>query len=129
MTTLDPRGLEAALHAMEGEGLTSDGGTPHGWRCEHPDRYPDYCKCPAEMAELAITAYLDVTQPIVETVEELEELPAGTVIQTVDEGETEVWITDGAGGQEWSLAGSCQRFSAALMPLPARVIWRPHESA
>lgn len=82
MTTLDPRGLEAALHAVEGEGLTSDGGTPHGWRCEHPDRYPDYCKCPTEMAESAITAYLAVAQPIVTTAEELVELPAVTTEPT-----------------------------------------------
>ena len=129
MSDLDPRGLEVALHAVEGRGLTPDGGTPHGWRCEYPDRYPDYCKCPIEVAELAVSAYLAVTQPIVTTVEELEGLSRETVIQTVDEGVPEVWITDGAGGQEWSLAGSCQRFSAALIPLPARVIWTPHESA
>ena len=115
MTTLDPRALEAAAEAVG--------------RHIHYSRQSHNCHRCRRTAESAITAYLAVTRPVVETVRELEGLPAGTVIQTVDEGETEVWITDGAGGQEWSLAGSCQRFSAALMPLPARVIWRPHASA
>ena len=113
MSDLDPRALEEAAEAV--------GRHIHCLR-------PSCARC-RRQAEAAITAYLAATQPIVETVEGLEGLPTGTVVQTVDEGETEVWITDGAGGQEWSLAGSCQRFSAALMPLPARVIWRPHESA
>ena len=71
MSDLDPRALEAAIHAVEGEGLTQDGATPHGWRCEYPDRYPDYCTCPIDVAESAVTAYLEVAQPVVETVEGL----------------------------------------------------------
>ena len=122
MTTLDPRGLEAAIHAVKGEGLTPDGGTPHGWRCEHPDRYPDYCKCPTEMAESAITAYLAVTRPVVETVEELVELPVGTVIRDkygdVSEKRNGWWI---------SYAPELIHTANMAYALPARVIWRPHD--
>ena len=126
MTTLDPRGLEAAIHAVKGEGLTPDGGTPHGWRCEHPDRYPDYCKCPTEMAESAVTAYLAVTRPVVETVEELEGLPARTIIVDAT-GRARRWE-----GEYWTDATTESYTHEGLEhwgKLPARVIWRPHESA
>lgn len=120
MTTLDPRGLEAALHAVEGEGLTSDGGTPHGWRCEHPDRYPDYCKCPTEMADSAITAYLAVTQPIVETVEELEALDEGAVV--LDKmGD----VSQRRGGYWCGFETKPLTDQIMRKFLPARVIWRP----
>ena len=123
MSDLDPRALEEAARVIALQNSEILGHDTWG------DLWDEQRDCQRSEAAEIITAYLAVTQPIVETVEELEGLPTGTVVQTVDEGETEVWITDGAGGQEWSLAGSCQRFSAALMPLPARVIWRPHESA
>lgn len=37
-----------AVKALELEGFDHEGGTMHGWRCEHPDRYPSYCTCPEE---------------------------------------------------------------------------------
>lgn len=121
MTTLDLRGLEAAARVKcrldEEQMLLPD------W----DDLDGDQQDALRGEAEQIITAYLAVAQPIVETVEELEELPAETVIQTVDEGETEVWTTDGSGDDEWSLAGSCQRFSARHIPLPVRVIHRSKE--
>lgn len=123
MSNLDPRGLEAAARAVRFLG----GGGQMSWRdlSTSPLRY---AKCHSDAA-IVVRAYLDAVQPVITTVEELEGLEVGTAIQTVDESVTEVWTTDGAGGNEWSLAGSCQRFSAALIPLPARVIWMPHESA
>lgn len=27
------------------QGLDDNGASPHSWRCEHLDRYPDYCTC------------------------------------------------------------------------------------
>ena len=131
MSDLDPRGLEAALHAVEGEGLTSDGRTPHWWRCEHPDRYPDYCRCPIEVAESAVTAYLEVAQPVITTVEELEDLPVGAVF--IDAHSTVAQVAEAilADGRERRY----DRFlrpsadTARMFALPARVIWRPHESA
>ena len=125
MTTLDPRGLEAALHAVEGEGLTSDGGTPHGWRCEHPDRYPDYCKCPIDVAKAAVTAYLAVAQPIVTTVEELVELPVGTAVLCAKD--YPLWLNRRTVQGWWYRPGDEEDFSDDEIPLPARVIHRSKE--
>ena len=122
MSDLDPRGLEAALHAVEGEGLTSDGGTPHGWRCEHPDRYPDYCKCPIDVAESAVTAYLEVAQPVVETVEELVELPGRSAVVDADGMVAQM---DAHDPHHWDGLERC--WDATQITLPARVIWRPHD--
>ena len=111
MTTLDPRALEAAAEAVG--------------RHIHYSRPSHNCHRCRRTAESAITAYLAVTQPTVNTVEELEGLPAQTIIKDASgrarrrEG---AWWTDATtesythkGPEHWGL-------------LPARVIWRPHES-
>ena len=35
------------------DGFTNDGGSPHSWRCEYPDRYGT-CGCPGEMADAVL---------------------------------------------------------------------------
>jgi hypothetical protein len=40
------------------QGLGDNGASPHGWRCEHPDRYPDYCTCVTDAVQ-AIAAELE----------------------------------------------------------------------
>lgn len=38
------------------QGLDDNGPHPHGWRCEHPDRFPDYCTCVADMRNAILEA-------------------------------------------------------------------------
>ena len=109
MTTLDPRGLEAATEAVG--------------RHIHYSRLSHNCHRCRRTAEAAITAYLAVTQPTVETVEGLIALGDGSVIRDkygdVSEKRGGLWC-----GYE------TVPFSSHFMSkfLPARVIWRPHES-
>lgn len=71
-----------------------------------------------------ITAYLAVTRPVVTTVEELVELPVRTVVVDkygdVCEKRRGWWIR-----YEPGLINT----ASMAYSLPARVIWRPHESA
>lgn len=39
------------LKILAENGLNDQGGSPHGWRCDHPDRYPGYCQCASVIAE------------------------------------------------------------------------------
>ena len=121
MTTLDPRGLEAAARVKcrqdEEQMLLPD------WddlEDEQRDEQRDALR--GEASDI-ITAYLAVTQPTVETVEGLIALGDGAVIRDkygdVSEKRGGLWC-----GYE------TVPFSSHFMSkfLPARVIWRPHES-
>ena len=111
MTTLDPRGLGAAA------------------RASHPQfRYwlpKDEAEVSSqEVAEAAVTAYFAVTQPVVKTVQALKDLPVGTLVFDSHQEEL-VNLPEG-----WY----CVAHNEMALPhediaLPARVIWRPHESA
>ena len=112
MTTLDPRGLEAATEVF-GDSIgcpeiTERAGVCHG--CQR-------------RAEQIITAYLAFTQPIVETVEELVELPAGTVVLDSHQEEL-VNLPEGW----YCIAHNEMALPHEDIARPARVIWRPHES-
>lgn len=101
--TLDPRGLEEA--ADEIEGFTVPG-------------------VPARMiAKAAITAYLAVAQPIVETEQALKDLPVGVVVRSAA-GTIACRADESAG----VVFGEERPFPWTSLMLPARVIWRPHES-
>lgn len=101
MTDLDPRGLEAAAEAVPGE----------HWRTAMDD------------ARATVRAYLAVTQPVVETVQGLIALGDGVVIRDkygdVSEKRGGLWC-----GYE---TAPCDAHRMSKF-LPARVIWRPHES-
>ena len=119
MSDLDPRGLEEAARVKcrqdEEQMLLPD------WDDLDGDQQ-DALR--GEVSDI-ITAYLAVTQPIVETVEGLEELEVGTIIldQFEDEAYTRIvgprWVS-------WDAQDGLRHTEVAL---PARVIWRPHESA
>lgn len=117
MTTLDPRGLEEAARVKcrqdEELMLLPDWGDLDG---DQQDALR------GEVSDI-ITAYLAVTQPIVETVEELEGLEEGTVIELRD-GTTRI-RTGWSSGWASAAAGDDHPDDTDL---PARVIWRPHES-
>ena len=69
-----------------------------------------------------ITAYLAVTQPIVETVEELEELDDGAVV--LDKmGD----VSQRRGGYWCGFETKPLTDQIMRKFLPARVIWRPHD--
>jgi hypothetical protein len=52
--TTDDR--EALLKVLAEQGLSEPAFSPHSWRCEHPDRYPDYCTCARDMADAILAA-------------------------------------------------------------------------
>lgn len=47
---------EALLKVLAEQGLSEPAYSPHSWRCEHPDRYPDYCTCARDMADAILAA-------------------------------------------------------------------------
>lgn len=47
---------EALLKVLAEQGLSEPGYSPHGWRCDNPDRYPDYCTCARDTADAILTA-------------------------------------------------------------------------
>ena len=105
MTTLDPRGLEEAAEAVG--------------RHIHCSRHN--CTRCRRQAEAAITAYLAAAQPVVKTVEELEELPVGTIILDRFEDEAYTRIV----GPRWVSWNEQDGLRHTEVALPARVIWRP----
>lgn len=116
MSDLDPRGLEAAIDEITG--WTTDCGTePRAWETlQHHDA--------RDIASAAVTAYLDVAHPVVETVEELEALPVGAVVLDSHQ-EGLVNLPEGWYG----IAHNEMALPPEDIAFPARVIWRPHESA
>ena len=121
MTTLDPRGLEEAARVKcrqdEEQMLLPD------W----DDLDGDQQAALRGEAEQIITAYLEHAQPVVNTVEELEGLeglPVGTVVLDSHQEEL-VNLPEGW----YCIAHNEMALPHEDIALPARVIWRPHESA
>ena len=108
MTTLDPRALEEAAEAVG----------------RHIHCLRHNCTRCRRQAEAAVTAYLAVTQPIVETVQALKDLPVGVVVRSAA-GTIACRADESAG----VVFGDERPFPWTSLMLPARVIWRPHESA
>ena len=106
MTTLDPRALEAAAEAVG--------------RHIHYSRQSHNCHRCRRTAESAITAYLVVTRPVVETVEGLVELPVGAVVLDSHQEEL-VNLPEGW----YCIAHNEMALPHEDIALPARVIWRP----
>ena len=108
MTTLDPRGLEAAAEAVG--------------RHIHYSRLSHNCHRCRRTAESAVTAYLDVAHPVVETVQALKDLPVGVVVRSA--AGTIACRADECNGVVF---GDERPFPWTSLMLPARVIWRPHD--
>jgi len=47
---------EALVRVLADQGFDDNGASPHSWRCEHPDRYPDYCTCVTDMIDAILEA-------------------------------------------------------------------------
>ncbi|MDL5351178.1 hypothetical protein [Microbacterium sp. zg-YB36] len=54
MSDLDAR--DTLRRILAEQGLDDNGATPHSWRCEHPDRYPDYCTCVDDMIDAILAS-------------------------------------------------------------------------
>ena len=115
MTTLDPRALKEAARVKcrqdEEQMLLPD------W----DDLDGDQQDALRGEASDIITAYLAVTQPIVETVEELEGLEVGTIILDRFEDESYTRIV----GPRWVSWVEQDGLRHTEVALPARVLWRP----
>jgi len=76
-----------------------------------------------EIAEDAIRAYLAVAQPVVNSVEELDALPVGTVViingTMFQADDRDVY------GTMWSRVRDIDACSSESLALPARVLYRP----
>lgn len=118
MTTLDPRALEEAARV----------------KCRQDEELmllPDWDDLDGDQQDALrgevsdiITAYLAVTQPVVETVEGLKGLEVGTVVLDSHQEEL-VNLPEGW----YCIAHNEMALPHEDIALPARVIWRPHESA
>ena len=82
------------------------------------DRERGSYRIAVDAAEEAISAYLAVAQPVVNSVEELDALPHGSVIlNSLEEAVSKY-------GDDWYFPGIKHRF-ATVASLPARVLYRP----
>lgn len=68
---VSPVTREAVKQMLAENGFTPNGGHPHSWRCEHPDRYPGACRCVDEMTDdimrlLSVSPPAEVTDEMVE---------------------------------------------------------------
>lgn len=52
----DQEARDELRRIMAEQGFDVEGATPHGWRCEHPDRYPGYCTCVGDMIDAVLAA-------------------------------------------------------------------------
>lgn len=103
-----------------------------GWTCYEGGMEPgNYDKCEDcqevcdKIARKALAA-LSATQPVVNSVEELDALPLGTVIQDSDDGCILQALERGSiMGTEWYVPGVEEIYTSASVELPARVLYRP----
>lgn len=76
-----------------------------------------------QSAKAAVSAYLAVAQPEVNSVEELDALPTGTVVRDSDGDVWERWI------RSWKTIGVIHEFvGAEAIILPASVLYCPEEN-
>lgn len=90
----------------------------------------DFCQIDTDNAEpiaqRAVTAYLEaVAQPVVNSVEELDKLPVGTVIQSGEYPERRKFGLYRKFSKESWLFSEDYDFRGLSITLPARVLYRP----
>lgn len=66
------------------QGLDDNGASPHGWRCQHPDRFPDYCTCVSDAVQ-AIAAELEAAGYRMTSMEHTALMPLSSQPRTIDE--------------------------------------------
>jgi hypothetical protein len=55
--------LNTIKRVLREQGLDDNGANPHSWRCENPDRYPDYCTCVDDVAVALLDALFPSPEP------------------------------------------------------------------
>ena len=115
MAALDPRGLEAAARVIALQNSEILGHDTWG------DLWDEQRDCLHSEAAEIITAYLAVTQPIVESVEGLEGLRGRSAVVDADGMVAQM---DAHDPHHWDGLERC--WDATQITLPARVIWSPH---
>ena len=114
MSDLDPRGLEEAARVIAHQNSEILG---HDTWDELEDEQRD---CLHSEAADIITAYLEVAQPVVESVEGLAALPGRSAVVDADGMVAQM---DAHDPHHWDGLERC--WDATQIALPARVIWRP----
>lgn len=92
---VSPVTREAVKQMLAENGFTPNGGHPHSWRCEHPDRYPGACRCVDEMTDdimrlLSVSPPVEVTDDMVERAAKAAweaTMPSGFVAEPWDEAD------------------------------------------
>ena len=54
--TVEHEDREALVRVLADQGFDDNGASPHSWRCDHPERYPDYCTCVTDMIDAILEA-------------------------------------------------------------------------
>jgi hypothetical protein len=91
--------LDAILRS---EGLDDHGASPHSWRCEYPDRYPNACHCVEWVREAILQGnfrYVPDVPLAIESGEEEIPPPPPIVPRTVM---LDVWLALGLDGTEFN---------------------------
>lgn len=103
-----------------------------GWTCYEggmePGKYDGCEDCQEvcnELARKALAAYLAVAQPVVNSVEELDALPVGSVILDGDPCVLQMVEKSSIVGSEWAIANEEHIYTTGKITLPARVLYRP----
>lgn len=78
-----------------------------------------------DLAECTIEAYLAVARPVVNSVEELDALPVGSVILDGDPCVLQMVEKSSIVGSEWAIANEEHIYTTGKITLPARVLYRP----
>lgn len=129
-TPLNPDALEAALAwfaqaVAEVDVKFADDGTRPG------DYWTGYRTAKNEIADLltepkliskAVKAGIAVALPEVTSVEELHQLPSGSIVRASGGS---AWKKFGSGWGAWFKAGDSLDYEASIVALPARVLYRP----
>lgn len=81
-----------------------------------------HCPKAEDAAEVAVSAYLATALPEVTNVEELDQLPSGSIVRASGGS---AWKKFGSGWGAWFKAGDSLDYEASIVALPARVLYRP----
>ena len=119
-TPLNPDALEAgakALLAVQQPEVSAD----YAWNVQFEEGRNEL----RNETRAAASAYLAVALPVVNSVEELDKLPVGSVILDGDPCVLQMVEKSSIVGSEWAIANAEHIYTTGKITLPARVLYRP----